>query len=72
MNKVLLSSVLALSSLAANAAFSGTAVKIGDMYFKLDEAALQAAVANAYYDGQDTNCYKGDITVPSTVSYNGP
>ena len=71
MNKVLLSSVLALSSLAANAAFSGTAVKIGDMYFKLDEAALQAAVANAYYDGQDTNCYKGDITVPSTVSYNG-
>ncbi len=68
MKKGLLLSFLVCASMGVYAQMVG---KSGDLYYKFNSADKTAAVANAYYDGNDMNCYKGDIVVPPTVTYNG-
>lgn len=68
MKKGLLLSFLVCASMGV---YAQTVGKAGDLYYKFNAAEKTAAVANAYYDGNDMNCYSGDIVVPPTVMYQG-
>lgn len=51
---------------------SNARVKIGDLYYNLDDSNMIAEVASLNYDNIENDIYvDGDLSIPENVSYNG-
>ena len=62
---LLLSVLLSMAGLKAFAAFDySTSVKVGDLYYYLDNDNLQAEVTS-----MQSGKYAGDIVIPSSINY---